>query len=454
MESKTYENILIIDTEGTYELREIGAILWNLRTNETIEFSSHVPHSVAKIDEFKNLIAKCDGIIGHCITHDKLMLNKTSVNISDKILICSFRNFKWPNNITSFRLKDICEHFNIEPVDIHTAITDCRLLRQCLMYVPNYSSIIQNTFHEKGKRKIQLIYTKLVEFKNGQTILTQFLNSISGLHKHERNHDNGVIIPCPTTIEINSTRKITMENVEKLKYYITNNYPILVKRVRIHRHPSMLFIIGIKPNTIETDEIEHSAIPKSVFKKTGQKRKRPWKTVQIISPGTQIAMCKQGSNVIAQFRWRSGGIFHKCRRDNTNYKIVSPVQFPEMLEIVDDATIIKNLEKMMTYIPNHPIRVDRFQDSRNNCGLLFNIGEPISKPHDIKYVESKSESFRILNQTDFGDEIFLKYVEEHEFILTSLQQKILRFAPMRVNETNFILSWNFTTNTLEIVPDS
>lgn len=452
-----FETILIIDTEGNHELREIGAILWNLRTNETVEFSSHMPHSVVKLNEFKGLIAKCDGIIGHGIGCDKSLLKRNSIDIDGKMSICSYNNFKWPNYLKSLRLKNICEYFNIEPIDIHSAIADCRLLKQCLLKIPDYFSQLQDAFEKKKKSQkiIQLIYpdTKLVEFKNGCTILAQYVTFSGGLREYTGKHDDGLIIPCPLTIETNGTLKLTIEIVKRLQYYIANNYPILVKRVRINRGPHVLFIIGKKINDMSQMEMnnEQATPPQHIFKKNIRKRKHSWKTINLITHGQTVTPCKQNDNIIAQFRKRSNGNFSKCRV-TTIHKILSTVQFPESIEILDNVTYIETVEKMKTYIPNHAIRVDRIQD-QTSYGLLFSIGEPISKSCDMEYIESKSESFRIQNQTNFNDGIFLQYLDENKSILTLLQENRLRFAPICLNDLRFNMYWNTTANTLEIVPD-
>lgn len=460
-ESKTYENVLIIDTEGNHELREIGAILWNLRTNETVEFSSHLPHTTDKINEFKNLVEKCDGIIGHHIGHDKLILKHNHLNVYHKISICSCQNFKWPDSIKSIRLESICEYFNIETIGRHTAIGDARLLKQCLIQVPGYHSRLQHAFKEKNKQHkiFQLIHpeTKLVEFKKGQNVIAQFLNSHCALYKYEEKYcTDGVIIPCPTTIQINTKRQKT-ENVEKLLWYITNEYPILVKRVRIRQHPHVLFVIGAKHNDssriVDVNEMdEQPQVTQHIFK-SRPKRGGLWKTIHLLSPDAKITTCKQNDNVIARFRWRSNGYFQKCRYHNYNdasVKVLSTVQFPETIEILDNAININNVEKMKTYIATHPIRVNRIQGKNREYGILFSIGEPILKPHDM---ESKSESFQIQNQTDLNDGLFLQYLDENKYLLTCLQENKLRFAPICLNNTNFILNWNATTSTLEIVHD-
>ncbi len=454
-----FETVLILDTEGNHELREIGAILWNLRTNETIEFSSHLPHSIAKINEFKCLIAQCDAIVGHNVGCDRSKLKNNSINIDEKISICSYRNFQWPNDIESIGLKNICEQFNIDPIDIHSAIGDCRLLKQCLENVPDYFSQLQNAFEKKNKRQkiIQLINpdTKLVEFKNGQPILMQFLKMNGGLYEHSGNHDDGLTIPCPPTIELYSQKQI-VENVKRLQFYIANEYPILVKRIRIRRHSLVLFIIGSKPNDssgMDVDTPEQLTTPSPyIFKPNLKKRKNPWTTINLIAPGVKITPCAQTANVIARFRKKSNGNFYKCKV-TTVHKIISTIQFPETIDIADKAKAIDNVEKMKTYIPNHTIRVDRIRDATTS-GLLFTIGEPISKLCCVENNESKSESFHIHNQTNCDDTIFLKYLDENKYLLTSLQEEKLRFAPIWLNDLQFNIYWNTTTSTLKIIQDT
>lgn len=466
-ESKTFENLLIIDTEGNHELREIGAILWNLRTNETVEFSSHLPHTIEKINEFKSLVQKCDGIVGHIIAYDKSLLKKNNINIDDKISICSCKNFRWPESIDikSRRLEDICKYFNVSLIDIHTAIGDCRLLKQCLIQVPEYQNRLETAFLKKKTRQriVQLISndTKLVDLKNGQTIITQFLKTNGELREYIGKHDDGLIIPCPPTIEIygkHGLKKSSMENVKKLQSYIANSYPISVKCVRIKNLPNVLFIIGAKTNGMQIVDMDTSAFPQHVFRSNKSQRVIPRKTMTLIEAGVKIIICNQMDNIITQFRLANGG-FHKCKHYVThNSSSSTTIQFPEIIEIRDDSVFIANVEKLKTYIPNHPIRVDRFQNvnnnkNRRNYELLFSIGEPIATSCDMECVETKSESFRIQNQTGFYDNIFLKFLDENKIILPCLQENRLRFAPICLNNTNFILSWNFVTNILEIVQD-
>lgn len=121
--------ILIVDTEGTFELRDIGAVLYHLEFGVIKQFSTLIPHQLTEamveiktngtvdyvhrhaaskyiddagiknaIDILNDMINRCDVILAHSASRDKQLLSTIAgFNLDAKPWICTVRGIEWPN---------------------------------------------------------------------------------------------------------------------------------------------------------------------------------------------------------------------------------------------------------------------------------------------------------------------------------------------------------------------
>lgn len=181
------KSILIVDTEGSFEPREVGVLLFDLiygtaqqysmliphemtrtmkdmKTNGTIDYQERVFASnrvaveqvVCGIDVINTMIAKCDVIISHSKGQDKRIMSQLpGIHLGTKPWICTVQNFSW--SISPFRsrsLQSLCNNFGVAYEYAHTALSDCYLLLQCLMREPRFQDEIQRCATKMIDRKI------------------------------------------------------------------------------------------------------------------------------------------------------------------------------------------------------------------------------------------------------------------------------------------------------------
>jgi len=168
-------HLLIIDTEGGQDPREIGCILFDVVTGQrTHEQKITIPHEMTKkmaqhrgIGEvvyqlrsdaskqithwslmqsyktFNSYVDMADVLIAHNVVHDREILKMVPyVHVDHKPWFCTLRNFKWPSTRSS--LDAIAKSLGVPCVNRHNALADCGILLDCLLKVPNYIHQIRN----------------------------------------------------------------------------------------------------------------------------------------------------------------------------------------------------------------------------------------------------------------------------------------------------------------------
>lgn len=435
--------ILIIDTEGN-EPREIGGILWNLITNNVQEFLSGQPHSKTKIDQLNELIHQCDAIVAHSAGHDKHVLSQVhEIHIDEKQWICTIRNFKWPSFSGSWKLKDICNSYNIPRIDAHSAIGDCRLLHQCLSQITNVREMLQTALNNAVDRKETRMQFNLFEDVeplpfNGQCVIARFFLKNGSLRKCQYKSDNlsETIIKFPQTIEI-FKQTSNINNAQEIQEYISDKNPIQASMTRFSHKSGTLFTIGAKN---EEDALNSALISKEI-----KERKLFW----LITTKKKFLL--------------SRGNLHQCKPNICEEPIGPKIIFPMRIKINPTESNCKNVQILQKYIEDeYPVCASYRVKSYGKTGIIFTIGEKNTNSEFIcesKIVieptpEHKSKiknTFHIRNQTTYDDAIFMNYLDQNKDVVKVLQENQIRFAPIMLNRLYFILFWNAHTNTLEIV---
>lgn len=168
--------ILIVDTEGSQSLCELGAVLYDTTNHKIIQtISTLVPQSLTpcmeRLDEknqdshyaqrcqssqildrslceqalltFIYMFCVCDIILAHNAEHDKSVLNHVIKDLDMKPWMCTLYKFRWPNCMWRPKLETICQKLNVPYNNAHVAISDCFLLLSCLLNVSDYEEQIK-----------------------------------------------------------------------------------------------------------------------------------------------------------------------------------------------------------------------------------------------------------------------------------------------------------------------
>lgn len=181
--------VLVLDCKGVGWPWHIGAISWNLDSDERAELAIDIPHALqdqlilAKAErkmtpenklnasvqsDFEKLNAmanNCDVILAHNATHNKQLVSafEELEPLLDKNWTCMMRNFQWNCTAQTPSLQKICEAYNV-PYD--KAISGCQHLVKCLSLTPNFKERLRHAWRKPPRNNRAFRRRTIIERKN------------------------------------------------------------------------------------------------------------------------------------------------------------------------------------------------------------------------------------------------------------------------------------------------
>jgi len=119
--------------EEFYAVREPGVPI-NPRAQAVHGLSAEALYGKSfDLSQIRSLIEQADVLIAHNASFDRRMLAKLIPDVMKWPWRCSYRQVGWPGGLANKKLDTICTHFNVERQQPHNALSDARVMMDCLL---------------------------------------------------------------------------------------------------------------------------------------------------------------------------------------------------------------------------------------------------------------------------------------------------------------------------------
>lgn len=182
--------LLVVDVEGVGCPSNIGAIMWNVETNERVERVVHIPKHLRaafgtavperkvesydvpeyravqqQLMEVRQMAVDCDFVLAHNATFARRMVAAIDElrAVHAKNWLCSMHDFPWPNGLSRKEsLDNVCKRLDVPCEGARHGLAACQLLVACMQAVHELPARLMQAVHyhwfrlARRRRKIAL----------------------------------------------------------------------------------------------------------------------------------------------------------------------------------------------------------------------------------------------------------------------------------------------------------